>query len=144
MQKLRLPKGFIAVCVLLAWFNWGSEDIRNGSLDALKEHPLGIFVPPWLPLRAYVTHSKNDDDHLYWEYTRLTLGEEADVDYLAHKRQGDPERNYFEIAAQIRDGPGLRLPYRDFPFEYPPLALGLMLLPRAFATRFRRIASPSA
>ena len=61
------------------------------------------------------------------------LGEDPTLDYLAEKKQGDRARDRVQIASRIRQGPGWSFPYRDFPIEYPPLPLLLMLLPRAFA-----------
>ena len=111
----------------LAWFNSGLESLRTGELD-----PIELLSRPWLALRDYA--SRDGDERLYWEYSRLALGQAADLDYLAEKRLGDAARNRQEIASLIRPGPGLRLPYRDFGFEYPPLALVLMLLPRLLAS----------
>ena len=118
--------------VALAWFNWGLESLRTGGLDRLAQNPSELLSSPWLALRAFV--SRDGDERLYWEYSRLALGQEADLDYLAEKRLGDAARNRQDIASRIRPGPGLRLPYRDFGFEYPPLALALMLVPRVLAS----------
>jgi hypothetical protein len=118
------------LCGVLAWYNCGIEEFRLGHLGELPEHPLRIFSPPWLALRAYV--SRSGDEKLYWQDSRLAKGEEPDLDYLAEKRQGDFTAARAEMATAIRPGAGARLPYRDFPFEYPPLPLAMMLLPRIF------------
>ncbi len=125
-------RDLLLLCVALAWFNWGDESLRTGGLDRLAQNPRELFSPPWLALRAFV--SRDGDERLYWEYSRLALGQEADLDYLAEKRLGDAAGNRQDIASRIRPGPGLRLPYRDFAFEYPPLALALMLVPRLLAS----------
>ena len=124
-------RDLLLLCGVLAWFNWGLESLRTGGLDRLAENPIELFSPPWTALRAFV--SRDGDERLYWEYSRLALGQEPDLDLLAEKRLGDVARNRRDIASRIRPGPGPRLPYRDFGFEYPPLSLALMLLPRVVA-----------
>jgi hypothetical protein len=126
------PRWLVVLCLLLAWFNWGIEDLRLGHVPDLKSHPLAVVSPPWWPLRAYV--SRSGDEQVYFEDSRLVLGEDADLRYLAGKRQGDIEKDLADFQARVRPGPALRLPYRDFPFEYPPLPLALMVLPRLFAS----------
>lgn len=121
----------LLICALFVWFNAGVEEWRLGHWGEIAEHPARILWPPWQPLRAYV--SRESDERLYFEYSRLILGEEPNLDYLSMKQQGDPERNRRELEPRIRKGPGLRLPYRDFPLEYPPLPVVLMLLPRLVA-----------
>ncbi len=125
-----LLRAVLPICIVLAWFNWGIEEFRLGNLGDIPQHPLSLFSPPWLPLRAYA--SRNGDEKLFWQYSKLTLGEAPDLDYLASKKQGNAEQNRIDIEKQISTKPGLRLPYRDFPFEYPPVALVPMLIPRAF------------
>ena len=122
----------LLLCALFVWFNAGVEEWRLGHWGEIAEHPARILWPPWQPLRAYV--SRESDERLYFQYSRLILGEEPDLDYLARKRQGDPEKNRRELAPLIRQGPGMRMPYRDFPLEYPPLPVALMLLPRLVAS----------
>jgi len=130
--KSAATKWLVVLCLALAWFNWGIEDLRQGHVPDIKAHPLLVVTPPWWPLRAYV--SRSGDEQVYFEDSRLTLGEEADLRYLAGKRQGDTDRALADLTARVRPGPALRMPYRDFPFEYPPLPLALMVLPRLFAS----------
>jgi hypothetical protein len=118
--------------LLLAWFNWGIEDLRQGHVPDIKSHPLLVLSPPWWPLRAYV--SRSGDEQLYFEDSKLLLGEEADLRYIASKRQGNLEDDVRDVEARVRPGAGLRLPYRDFPFEYPPVVLAVMVLPRLVAS----------
>jgi glycosyl transferase family 87 len=125
-------RDLVLLCLALAWFNWGLESLRTGGLDRLAQNPTELFSPPWLALRAFV--SRDGDERLYWEYSRLALGQQADLDYLAEKRLGDAARDRQDIASRVRPGPRLRLPYRDFGFEYPPLALAPMLVPRVLAS----------
>jgi hypothetical protein len=128
----RTPRWLVVLCLLLAWFNWGIEDLRLGHVPDIKNHPLSVVSPPWWPLRAYV--SRSGDEEVYFEDSRLLLGEDANLQYLAGKRQGDAAKNLAELTAKVRAGPAPRLPYRDFPFEYPPLPLLVMALPRLFAS----------
>jgi len=133
LDRSRLaPKWLVVLVLLLAWFNWGLEDLRLGHVPDIRSHPLTAVSPPWWPLRAYV--SRSGDEQLYFEDTRLALGEDADLAYLAGKRQGDAAKELADFQAKVRPGPGLRVPYRDFPFEYPPLPLAVMLLPRLVAS----------
>src|SRR4029453_17064370 len=47
------------------------------------------------------------------------------------KSPGDePATALARLKLSVREGPGWGLPYRDFPVEYPPLPLGLMVVPR--------------
>ena len=71
---------------------------------------------------------------MYFEDSRLALGEDADLRYLASKRQGDVAKDLADLTLHVRPGRALRLPYRDFPYEYPPLPLAVMILPRMFAS----------
>jgi hypothetical protein len=125
---VRKAPGLLTLVAILVWFNCGDERLRISGLDAVARQ---AGTAPWLLVRAFV--SRDGDERLYWEYSRLALGAEPDLDYLALKRLGDRARNRQQIASRIRPGPGWRLPYRDFPFEYPPLALALMILPRLVA-----------
>jgi hypothetical protein len=128
----RVPKWLVVLCLLLAWFNWGIEDLRLGHVPDVGAHPLLAVSPPWWPLRAYV--SRSGDEEVYFEDSRLLLGEDADLEYLAKKRQGDLQKDLADLTARVRPGPLPRVPYRDFPFEYPPLPLAVMALPRLFAS----------
>ena len=128
----RVPKWLVILCLLLAWFNWGIEDLRLGHVPDLRAHPLLAVSPPWWPLRAYV--SRSGDEEVYFEDSRLLLGEDADLEYLAKKRQGDFAKDLADLTAKVRPGSAPRVPYRDFPFEYPPLPLVVMALPRLFAS----------
>ncbi|MFL5302806.1 MAG: glycosyltransferase 87 family protein [Anaeromyxobacteraceae bacterium] len=126
----RVPSILASLVVLgvtLAWFNSGIEAVRNASWEDLQRHPELVLRPPWNLLRAFA--SRDGDEHLYYEYSRLALGEAADLDYVARRHQGEGEA----LRRIVRSGPGSRLPYRDFPFEYPPLALLPMLAPRLVA-----------
>jgi hypothetical protein len=128
----RASRWLVVLCLLLAWFNWGIEDLRKGHVPDLKAHPFLAVSPPWWPLRAYV--SRSGDEQVYFEDSRLALGEDADLAYLAGKKQGDVAKSLKDLEEAVRPGPAIRLPYRDFPFEYPPLALLVMVAPRLFAS----------
>jgi hypothetical protein len=67
----------------------------------------------------WYARNPEDDPRLYFEMASLALGRGADLQYLASKRGRD---------AGVRGPDGtVRVPYRDFAFEYPPLALALMV-----------------
>lgn len=122
----------LLVCATLVWFDSGMEWVRRASWAELSAQPARLLWPPWNALRAYV--SRDGDDRLYYEYSRLMLGEEADLAYVATRQLGDPRAALARLQGAVRAGPGGRLPYRDFPFEYPPVPLAAILLPRLFAS----------
>jgi hypothetical protein len=130
MKLFPNARWLLALLLILVWFNSGIESFRNGDLGDIPEHHEKLFSPPWLPFRAYA--SRNGEEKLYWNYANLILGKPYDLDYLAQKRQGDHETNK-KILSQMISLEGPRLIYRDFPFEYPPVAAVPILLPRMFA-----------
>jgi len=108
MKKWPANKWFYALILILAWFNWGDEGIRHGQIPDLKAHPLLVFSPPWWPLRAYV--SRTGDEEVYFEDSRLALGEDANLEYLASKSQAPLSESLPALKARVRPGPGLRVP----------------------------------
>jgi hypothetical protein len=126
----------IGVIVLLAWFNAGSDFFRAQknaihSFDDVLERKWVFLWPPWAPLIAFVSH--DTDEHLYYEYTRAILGEEADLNQIAGQHHGaNMEVGLRELRERFARVPAgkWRLPYRDVPIEYPPVAVIYMLIPR--------------
>lgn len=90
-----------------------------------------LIWPPWQLVRTYV--SAEDDVHLYFEYTRVILGEEPDSAYIASWQATNDPRFISELHQALTRKKGLRLPYRDVPIILPPVALAVMLVPRLFA-----------
>lgn len=88
-----------------------------------------LIWPPWQLVRTYV--SVEDDVHLYFEYTRVILGEIPDSAYIASWQATNDPRFISELHHALTRKSGLRLPYRDVPIILPPVALMAMLVPRA-------------
>jgi Glycosyltransferase family 87 len=122
----------LALALIVAVFVWyvsGVEAWRRGNWGDIAERPSVLLTRPFQALRAYV--SREGDDHLYYEYAELMVGGSGDLPFIARKSPGDePATALARLKLSVREGPGWRLPYRDFPVEYPPLPLGLMVLPR--------------
>lgn len=89
-----------------------------------------LVWPPWQLVRSYV--SVEDDVHLYFEYTRVILGENPDSAYIASWLATNDPRYVRQLHQGLTSKRGLRLPYRDVPIVLPPVALAAMLLPRLF------------
>src|SRR5262245_32892284 len=124
--RLYTPPLIVAVFV---WYVSGVESWRRGNWGEIGERPSVLLTRPLQALRAYV--SREGDDHLYYEYAELMVGGSGDLPFIARKSPGaDPATALARLKLSVRAGPGWRLPYRDFPVEYPPLPLALMLLPR--------------
>ena len=71
--------------------------------------------------QLYVSHES--DEHLYFEFSRLILGEDADLGHIARQTMGDTNANLTDLQARVKPGPGLRLPYRDVSVGYPPVGV---------------------
>lgn len=96
------------------------EDVRRVYRDLL-------WPPPQI-LRTYV--SAEDDVHLYYEYTRVILGEEPDAAYIASWQATSDPRHIQALQRALTQKSGLRLPYRDVHIVLPPVTLAVLLLPR--------------
>ena len=70
------------------------------------------------------------DEHLFFEYTRLILGEEADLDYIAAANHGDTQAIKAQLRQKFPPLTGRRFPYRYIAVGYPPVGLLTLLLPR--------------
>jgi len=123
----------LALFAVAAFFNAGSDEMR-----ALKPHVRSaadlapVFARPWLLASLYV--SNDSDEHLYYEYSRIVLGEDADIEYLIQNSMGDREGKRARLVAGIRPGQRYHVPYRDFDPGYPPVTMVVTLLPRLFAS----------
>jgi hypothetical protein len=117
------------IVALFVWYVSGVEAWRQGNWGEIGERPSVLLTRPFQALRAYV--SREGDDHLYYEYAELMVGGAGDLPFIARKSPGnEPATALDRLKRSVRAGPGWRLPYRDFPVEYPPLPLVLMLVPR--------------
>jgi hypothetical protein len=128
----------LGVIVLLFWFNAGTDFFRAQkaaihSFDDALARKWVFLWPPWAPVLAFVSH--DTDEHLYFEYTRAILGESADLGYIAQQHHGDVAASLRDLEARMARAPatGWRLPYRDVPIEYPPVAVVYMLVPRVLS-----------
>jgi Glycosyltransferase family 87 len=123
------PRTLLLIVAMFVWFACGVEGWRRGQYwHRLAQDPSLLLTEPWNSFRAFV--SREGDDHLYYEYAGLMLGRETDLTYIAGKQKSDPGAALTRLRQLIRPAGELRVPYRDFPVEYPPLPLALMLLPR--------------
>ena len=132
MNGLPRPRTLLLLVALFIWFNSGVEAWRQGETQEIKARPWMLVVKPWQGLRAFV--SRDGDERLYFQYAELMFGRTPDLDYMAGKDVGDRAAALARLRALIRPGTAARLPYRDFPVEYPPVPLALMLLPRFFVS----------
>src|SRR5579885_3305516 len=91
----RSRSSLLLLCGLLALFCARDERMRRDMQEIrtpqdLQQRWRGLLWPPWRALQAYV--SIDDDVHLYYEYSRVILGEEADCAYIARSgRVADPD-----------------------------------------------------
>lgn len=98
------------------------------SIEDVQRVYRRLIWPPWQTLRTYV--SAEDDVHLYFEYTRVILGETPDVAYIASWQATSDPRDISALGRALTHKSGLRLPYRDVHIVLPPVTLAVMLLPR--------------
>lgn len=126
----------LAIAALLGWFSAGAEWMREEKgrirdAEGFARRARVLLWPPWRTLQFYVSH--DGDEHLYFEWTRLILGERADLGYIAANTMGDVAANRRNLDEVTRRLPGVRLPYRDVQPGYPPVGLLLILAPRLVA-----------
>lgn len=70
------------------------------------------------------------DESYYYEWGTLVLGKTFEDDYLLPKDRFMNLRPFFEEA------PKIRIPYRDIPFEYPPLMIAPILTARLLCNNY--------
>lgn len=88
---------------------WHSEKRLPQSSDYLK-----LFL------------SNITDETYYYEWATLVLGKNFEENYPFHERKRSLLAKYFSLPTQVR------IPYRDIPFEYPPLMAAPILAAKAF------------
>lgn len=121
--------------LLLLFFNSGAEWIRvaKGQLRSGRDLVTrGLVWPPWRVLQLYVSH--DSDEHLFFEYTRLMLGEPADLDYIAAANHGDTPAIKKQLEEKFPPLPKGRFPFRYLAVGYPPVGLLTLLVPRLWAS----------
>jgi len=136
---------------ILVWFDSGQEWLRNEknnikSVEDVRLHIDRFLWPPWVAPLAFVSHVS--DEQLFYEYTRVMLGEAADLSFIAHQQLGDYEQQLAGMRKLDADHPGRKLPYRDLKIGFPPLSVAMILLPRlvvsslpAYRTAFGALAT---
>lgn len=108
------------LAVLAISFGLGIEYTAKQGVGAAL-HGAPFVEKIWPKLRLFA--SRHEDELLYYEYASLMVG------------AGPPHRTHYAPNVQLHRlaATGTRaLPYRDFHYEYPPIALLPMLLPRLF------------
>lgn len=70
------------------------------------------------------------DEANFYEWSTVVLGKNFEADYPFEKRDVSVVHSYFQTLPQKH------LPYRDISFEYPPLLIFPMLLPRILANNY--------
>lgn len=126
-------KYLLLLIATFVYFNAGADWMRaeKGRIKSgsdFAERASRLFWPPWRGFQLYVSHES--DEHLYFEFSRLILGEDADLGHIARQTMGDTNANLTDLQARVKPGPGLRLPYRDVSVGYPPVGVLAMLVPR--------------
>lgn len=119
MRHSRRPGAGLSVLLLLlvcAYLNAGSEWMRElkGTLKTVEDFATRgrpLYSPPWRVLQLYV--SQDGDEHLFFEYTRMVLGESVDARYVAGNPQAGLEASEAQVAARFPADGKLQLPYRD-------------------------------
>src|SRR5436190_9417325 len=103
-----------------------SDPDRERLYQTFLADPVGASLAD--PLGALrVHHVRDGDEYLYLSWADLMLGRPVDREYL--RSQSDERISLLPFS----DARPL-LPYRDFVFQYPPLALAPILLPAAITT----------
>ncbi|MBI4238258.1 MAG: hypothetical protein HY696_07575 [Deltaproteobacteria bacterium] len=110
----------LPLLVLGIFFGLGHDYTAKHGISA-ELHGAPLHEKIWPKFRLYF--SRHEDELLYYEYASLMLG------------AGAPHRTHYAPNILLHRIPTTGTPawpYRDFHYEYPPLALLPMLLPRLF------------
>ena len=100
---------------------------RERLYQTFLSHPVSASLAnPVAALRLH--HVRDGDEYLYLAWADLMLGKPADLDFL--REESDAAIPLLPFHAF--NGP--LLPYRDFVFQYPPLALLPIVLPALITT----------
>ncbi|MCS6915262.1 MAG: hypothetical protein RMK29_15770 [Myxococcales bacterium] len=130
-----LLRPFFAIlitCGLLAWFCSRDEEARRAMLrvrdtaSLVREAPT-LLWPPWRALRLYV--SIDDDVSLYYELSRVVLGEAADAEQMLRFDHRPDPAEVAALRARLAQARGRRWP-TGLQLGFPPLSVLLMVLPR--------------
>ena len=120
-------RGLVPHLLVLALFQLGYSGAALGPARLAElyrtfdDDPLGATVrQPLVALRFQLL--RNGDERLYHAWGALALGAPVDLAFLTSRSDATISR-----APRVAPGGRPLLPYRDFPFEYPPLALLPML-----------------
>lgn len=136
-EFLRRWKYLFVSLGLVAYFNAGAEWIREekarlSSAPDMAARIKRLLWPPWRAAQLYVSH--DSDEHLFFENTRLILGEQADLNFIAQQSLGDVSAVLADLRYRTQGPAHMRLPYRDVVISYPPVGIAVMLLPRLVAS----------
>ncbi len=130
-------KYLILTLGLLVYYNSGAEWMRieksriKSAADLITADRSFVW-PPWRALQLYVSH--DSDEHLFFEISRLVLGETYDLRYFVKDEKGVSEQDRAALRQKLSARSGIHLPYRDFVVGYPPLGVLTMLVPRLFVS----------
>ncbi|MFL5312601.1 MAG: glycosyltransferase 87 family protein [Myxococcales bacterium] len=109
-----------------------SNEERQSLYDRFLQDPVGAsLADPIAALRVH--HVRDGDEYLYLSWANLMLGKPADVDFL--HAESDATIPLLPFHAPASSGNRRLLPYRDFVFQYPPLAVVPIVLPALITTR---------
>jgi uncharacterized membrane protein len=132
-KGLPLPKTLALIVAVFVWFGSSAQPRDSWARRQIGENPWAV-LNPIVAVLALV--ARDGDDRLFYNYAQLMVGQPPDLEYLSTKEQGDPQAARARLQGLITAPGAARLPYRDFPVEYPPVPLLLMLLPRLFVSGY--------
>jgi hypothetical protein len=120
--------------LVVAFFHVGyhraqfSTEERQRLYQRFLRDPVGAsLADPIAALRVH--HVRDGDEYLYLSWGNLMLGKPADLDYLLAGSDATIALLPFHSSED-----GRLLPYRDFVFPYPPLAIIPIVLPGLITT----------
>ena len=124
--------------LVVAFFHVGyhraqfSTEERQRLYERFLHDPVGAsLADPIAALRVH--HVRDGDEYLYLSWANLMLGKPADLDFLLAESDATIPLLPFHAPASSENR--RLLPYRDFVFQYPPLALIPIVLPALITTR---------
>ena len=108
---------------MVAFFHVGyhraqfSTEERQRLYQRFLQDPIGAsLADPSAALRVH--HVRDGDEYLYLSWANLMLGKPADLEFLLAESDTTIPLLPFHSSEH-----GRLLPYRDFVFQYPPLAV---------------------
>jgi len=124
--------------LVIAFFHVGyhraqfSAEERQRLYQRFLDDPVGAsLADPIAALRVH--HVRDGDEYLYLSWANFMLGKPADREFLLE--ESDATINLLPFHAPAASGNRRLLPYRDFVFQYPPLAVIPIVLPALITTR---------